>query len=219
MIKDGTTNSTLRIEIFEPTARNLDFGTLGGGVTGRYSVNVTASKDGSDQLVLTHNDYGSSASFSIDQSGTDLGLGAITAGVDVEGTINGESATGVGQILTGDDPGSGTSSVEGLVIKYTGTTTGSQGNVKITMGVAELFDRILFNITDTAEGYLDFKIESVNDRIDDLDDQIEVMEARLDLKMENMINRFVAMELTLSQIQSQSSWLSGQLNAAASAWS
>ena len=82
-----------------------------------------------------------------------------------------------------------------------------------------VFDRILFDITDTAEGYLDFKIESVFDRIDDLDDQIEVMEARLDLKMENMITRFVAMELAMSQIQSQSSWLSGQLSAAASAWS
>ncbi|MBW1961901.1 MAG: flagellar filament capping protein FliD, partial [Deltaproteobacteria bacterium] len=218
VIKDGTSNSTLGIEIFEPTTRNLDFGTLSGGITGRYSIDVTASKDGSDQLVLTHNDYGSSASFSISQSGADLNLGAITAGVDVAGTINGESATGSGQLLTGDDPGSGSSSVEGLTIKYTGTTTGSQGTVKLTLGVAELFERTLYDITNISDGYLDFKIESVSESIDDFTTQIQEMEDRLDRKMENMINRFVTMELTLSQIQSQSNWLTGQINAAAGGW-
>ncbi|MBW1707310.1 MAG: hypothetical protein JRJ86_19475, partial [Deltaproteobacteria bacterium] len=47
---------------------------------------------------------------------------------------------------------------------------------------------------------------------------IEQMEARLDRKMETMINRFVAMELALSKIQSQSDWLAGQINASFSGW-
>jgi len=33
-----------------------------------------------------------------------------------------------------------------------------------------------------------------------------------------MVNRFVAMELALSKIQSMSEWLSGQLEAAMSGW-
>ncbi|RLB83762.1 MAG: flagellar hook protein [Deltaproteobacteria bacterium] len=222
VIKDGTTNSTLGIEIFEPTGKGVDFGTLSGGVTGRYSVDVTASKDASDYLVLTHDEYGSSQSFTIQVSGTDLGLtdNQTYTGVDVAGTINGEAATGSGQLLTGDAPASGeTTSVEGLTIKYTGTTTGSQGTVKITMGVAELFNRALYDITNVSDGYLDYKIESVSDRIDDLEDDIEEMEARLDRKMERMINQFVAMELALAQIQNQSAWLTGQINASNSAWS
>jgi len=222
VITDGTTNSTLGVEIFEPSNRTLDFGTLSGGVTGRYEVGVTASKDGSDQLVLTYDEYGSSASFTVQLSEipSDLGLANQThSGIDVVGTINDESATGSGQVLTGDEPESGeTTSVQGLVIKYTGTGTGSQGNVEITMGVAELFDRVLYGITNTADGYLDYRIESMGDRIDDFEDNIEEMEARLNRKMETMINRFVAMEMALNKIQTQSDWLAGQLQASFSAW-
>ena len=218
VIKDGTTNSALGIEIFEPEGKGVDFGTLSGGVTGRYSINVTASKDESGRLILTHDEYGSSQTFNVKVSGTDLGLtdNQTYSGVDVAGTINNEAATGSGQILTGDAPASGeTTSVEGLVIKYTGSGTGNQGNVKITMGVAELFDRILYDITNISNGYLDFRMESLTDRIDDFDDRIAELEGRLDRKMEMMINRFVAMELALSQIQNQSQWLAGQLNAGA----
>jgi flagellar hook-associated protein 2 len=211
----------LGIEILEPSGGGVDFGTVSGGVTGRYAVAVTASKNGSDQLVLTSDDYGSTPTFSKSTSDDDLlGLGAtVTAGVDVAGTINDEAATGSGQTLTGDAPGTGeTVSVEGLVIKYTGTGTGDQGAVKITMGVAELFDRVLYDITNIADGYLDFRIDSMGDRITDLGDRIDEMEARLDLKMEGMISRFVAMETALSAMQSQSQWLTGQINASYSGW-
>lgn len=220
VLTDGTSNSTLGIQIFEPDGSDLNFGTMTGGTTGRYAVNITASKDGSDHLVLTHDDYGSSATFTVSQSGTELGLGAVTEGKDVAGTINGEAATGLGQILTGDAPETGqTTSIEGLVIKYTGTDTGLQGTVKITMGAAELLDRAIYDMVNTADGYVDFRIESMMERIDDIDDQISEMESRLERKMELMINRFVAMELALSQIQSMSDWLSGQINAANSGWS
>ncbi len=223
VIKDGTTNSTLGIEILEPSTRSLDFGTLGGGVTGRYDVDITASKDGSNHLVITHDEYGSAETFTTQLSDTDLGTGAgatdlkdntTYSGVDVAGTINGEAATGSGQVLTGDAPGSGeTTSVEGLVIKYTGTGTGSQGNVKLTMGVAELFDRALYDMTNISDGYLDYKMESMTDRIDYFEERIEDMEDSLDYRMETMINRFVQMELALGQLQNQSSWLTGQINA------
>lgn len=152
----------------------------------------------------------------------DLDLGLVNgtrSGLDVVGTINNESATGAGQVLTGDAPGTGeTTSVAGLIIRYTGTTTGDQGKVKITMGVAELFDRALYDITNIADGYLDYRMESMADRAGDLEDNIEEMEDRLNRKMEMMINRFVAMEVALSKIQNQSNWLTGQINASYSGW-
>ncbi len=376
-IRDGTTNSTLGVNIYEPTGKGVDFGTLSGGVTGRYAMDVTASKDGSNQLVLTGEDYGNNANFTVSQSrhntasagdnqdynqiiytttsnttdassgdiyvsssttwddihgsgtvengdtitisGTDRSGGALNPlgvsltytidvtnnigdlltrienvfadanngdptsvdarieqgkiviedqdaptgdsqisltlaytdvggsgtgtldlgtidqsterdldlglidwterGLDVVGTINGEAATGSGQLLTGDAPGTGeTTSIEGLSIKYTGTATGSQGNVKITMGVAELFERVLDGMTNIEDGYLDFRIDSIDGRMDDFDDQIEDMEARLDRKMEQMLNQFVAMELALSRIQNMSEWLAGQITAANKGW-
>ncbi len=187
-----------------------------GGYEGRYAMNIIASNDGSDHLQLTNDSYGSKYSFTIEED-TDSGLwtGSMTTpvtvdnGLDVAGTINGESATGSGQNLTGDG---GTDNIDGLIIKYTGSTTGEIGNLKLTLGIAELFDRTLFSITDSYEGYLGFKQNSLSDRIDAIDDDIDRMQTRLDQKMEMMINRFVAMELAISTIQSQSSWLSSQLN-------
>ena len=184
--------------------------------------------DSSISLTLTYEDVGGSGTGTLDlgtidqSTERDLDLGLVNGahgGLDVQGTINSESATGAGQVLTGDAPGTGeTTSVERLVIRYTGTGTGDQGDVKITMGVAELFDRILDDITNIADGYLDYRIESMGNRIDDFEDQIEDMEARLNRRMETMINRFVAMELALARIQNQSDWLSAQIGASFSGW-
>ena len=190
----------------------------GGGQEGRNALEITASTDASNRLVLTHDRYGSSHSFTISETSDLLWTGGdqtVANGKDVEGTIHGEAATGSGQTLTGDE---GAEDVEGLVINYTGTDTGEVGNILLTLGVAELFDRALFNITDVYDGYLSFKQESLKNSIDLFDSHIEDMEVRLDLKMENMINKFVAMEVALSKMQSQSQWLSGQIDAIYSGW-
>jgi flagellar hook-associated protein 2 len=106
-----------------------------------------------------------------------------------------------------------------LSIKYTGTASGVDvGTLKLTFGVAELYDRALFTITDSIEGYVPFKEESLQNSINDYETQIEEMEARLALKQELMINQFTQMELAIQKIQSQSSWLSSQIEAAKSGW-
>ena len=223
---EGTSDLSLTFDYSQTTNQVDIFGTVlttnTGGYEGRYAMGITASNDGTDHLDLSNDTYGSNYSFTIEED-TDTGLwtGSMTTpvtvdnGLDVAGTINGESATGSGQNLTGND---GEENIDGLVIKYTGTTTGAVGNITFTVGVAELFDRILFNITDSYEGYVGFKQDSLSDRINNLEEDIERMNARLDQKMESMINRFVAMELALSKIQSMSAWLSSQLEAAYSGW-
>jgi flagellar hook-associated protein 2 len=147
------------------------------------------------------------------------------AGVDVAGTINGEAATGSGQVLTGAAPAEGeTTSVEGLSVSVTLTPAQlasqgeTQGNVKITIGVAEQFDRELYGITDPIDGYVSFKQDSLQNSINSFETQIENMEASLNRKMETMINRFVAMELALAKIQNQGQWLSAQIGASFSGW-
>ena len=223
VLKDEKVGSSqLSITIEEPSSRNLDFGSLlatnDGGQEGRYSLSITASNDGSDHLVLTHDSYGSEYSFTISESADLLWTGGdqtVDNGQDVAGTINGESATGSGQILRGDE---GQPNIEDLSIRYTGTATGEVGTIKLTLGVAELYDRALFGITDQFEGYLAFKQESIENRIKELEKRIGEMEYRLDKKMQMMAARFVAMEKALSAIQSQSQWLSGQINAIAMGW-
>jgi len=221
-------NSSLSITLDYSQAHDLSFGssvstTNAGGLEGRFAMDITASDDGNGHLVLTHDNYGSNYSFTISEDAATAGnklwtSGDLTVnnGVDVAGTINGEAATGSGQILTGDD---GESNIDGLVIKYTGTAQGLDvGEVKLTLGVAVLFERALFNITDSYDGYVAFKKDSLQNSIKNYESRIEEMEARLDLKMENMINRFIAMETALGLMQSQSQWLTGQINASYSGW-
>jgi len=200
-------------------AVDVTVGAGDGSQEGRYAIPITASDSGSSELVLTHDDYGSANTFTVQESKADglwntlVEINAVP-GEDVAGTIEGKAATGSGQVLTGTE-----GDVEGLVIKYTGTAEGlDAGDIKLTLGVAELFERALYSITDSIDGYVAFKQDSIQDRVNDLEDNIEEMEARLDRKMEMMINRFVAMEIALSKIKNQSEWLTGQINALFSGW-
>jgi len=187
-----------------------------------YVEDTTASTEGANPitLTLTYTGAGSLNLGTYDQTterDRDLGLiNETVTGQDIAGTIDGENATGTGQLLRGDTDNINT---DGLAISYTGTSDNTDvETVKLTVGVAELFNRVLFNITDAIDGYVAYKQDSLQDRITSITDQIDTMEARLDHKMETMINRFVAMEMVLSQIQSQSDWLASQIGAAQSGW-
>jgi flagellar hook-associated protein 2 len=178
------------------------------GQEGRYAMTIGASNDGSDHLTLSSDSYGSGHSFTIDSTLWSGSPVTTTDGQDIAGTINGEAATGKGQTLTGDEDAA---NIAGLSINYTGSSTGNVGNIKFTTGVAERFDRALYNITDSIDGYVANKIDSLSDQIENKDELIDNIEARLDRKMEAMINRFVSMELALSRMQNQAQWLSGQI--------
>jgi len=217
IVTDKTAGNSSLAFSFTSQPHDLDFGSLlatnPGGQTGRYAINITATADTGNHLILTHNSYGAGHSFTIHQKNNLLwtdGDQTVNNGVDVAGTINGEAATGVGQTLTGN---SDAANIAGLVVKYTGAATGNAGAVKLTLGIGELFNRTLFTITDARQGYVSYKQESLKNSIADYETQIDQMEARLALKQEQMLNRFKIMELALQKLQTQSSWLSSQLNA------
>jgi flagellar hook-associated protein 2 len=216
-------NSGIALAFNMSLAHALDFGTVlttnAGGQKGRYAMAITASADSGNHLVLNHDSYGTGNNFTIHQLNNLLWTGGdqtVDNGVDVAGTINGEAATGSGQLLKGDG---GEANVDGLSIMYTGSAEGvDAGTVKLTFGVAELFDRSLFNITDSLEGYIAYKQQSIQENIKGYETQIDEMEARLERKRQLMIDRFVKMELALQQVQSQSNWLTGQVKAASDGW-
>jgi len=199
----------------------LDFGAVSTTTTGRYAMNITASDD-ANTLVLTPNTYGTGQQVATkSEDGLDaLGLNDATKvwGYNVAGTINGLTATGSGQNLILDSDGN---EADGLSISYTGTNTISSEddvNFTLTLGIGELMDRRLGFITNTSDGYVTYKQTSLGNSIDSYEDQIESMEARLNLKMERMINKFVAMEVVLSSTQNQGQWLAAQINASYSGW-
>ncbi len=212
---DNTGDSSLSISITEPGS--LDFGTIlasnTGGITGRYAMEITASDNGSGNLVLSHDSYGSAHGFTAVETNDLLGTEGTYTGIDVAGTINGESATGSGQLLLGDAPpdSSSTTSIEDLAIKVTSTTTGSKDTVKVTMGIAELMYNNMTTITDQIDGLLTIRMDGLQDTIDTKQKTILAMEDRL-LKEEERLNfQFTQLELNLSKLQSVSSFLATQL--------
>ena len=227
---DGTVIGEVTFNVYDAAYKNIDallteIGTALGGtatvVDGK--IKLTDNTTGASLMTLTLTEP-AGLDFGVFSASTGI-INGSDAGVDVAGTINGETASGSGQTLTGDAPAEDeTTSVEGLSVKVTLTPTqltsqgADQGNVKITMGAAELFDRELYGITDAYEGYVAFKQTSLQNSIDGFEDQIENMEARLNRKMETMITRFVAMEMALADIQNQGQWLMAQISGSFSGW-
>jgi flagellar hook-associated protein 2 len=211
-------DSQVSITITEPGT--LDFGTVltsnSGGVAGRYAMEITASKNGNN-LVLTHDNYGSGDGFTTTEANTLLGTVGTYTGDDVVGTINGEAATGTGQLLVGDAPpdSSSTTSVEGLAINVTTSSLSSppdeKGKVKLSMGVGELMYRNVDSITDQFDGLLTIRMDGLQDIIDSMTKSIVASEGRLAMETLKLNKTFVALELNLSKLQSTSSFLAQQL--------
>ena len=89
----------------------------------RNGLNVEASLGQGNMLNITHKEYGSAYGFQFSSSTAGVlsslagEIDVSNAGMDVKGTINGESAVGAGQVLTG---AAGSQNVEGLAVKFTG---------------------------------------------------------------------------------------------------
>jgi flagellar hook-associated protein 2 len=61
-------------------------------------------------------------------------------------------------------------------------------------------------------GMIDQTTDSYQRTIDSLASRQATIQARLDRQRESLAARFTAMEAAMSRLQSQSTWLSGQIN-------
>ena len=170
-------------------------------------------------LKLTSGSYGSASRIVMQQNASTaldvLGLGAgisEIAGRDVQGTINGESATGAGRLLTGDKGNKTTDGIR-LEVKLDSTdlVSGSEGTVTFTRGFASRLNRAVDSIARAQDGSLARRSQGIQSQIDDLKAQIAAQDERLAVRREKLYERFSALESALSQFQSQSQFLQAQL--------
>lgn len=149
----GNSQMTFLLSANNEGAGTLDFGTASAVTEGRYALGQAAAVSG-NFVTIEHNTYGSGSSFSIAQSVDGLGItdGTFT-GVNVAGTINGETATGNGQMLIGSS-----GNVDGLALLYTGSSTGSVGSFDLGMGIGASFDNTLDRFANPATGYIQTSI-------------------------------------------------------------
>ena len=109
-------------------------------------------------------------------------------------------ATGSGNFYAGAD---GTDA-EGLNFRISSLTDGDYGTITLTLGVAELTNRILANLTDSSlDGPLEAEIDTATETIEDFDDTIIDLEERLVLFEEDLRERFTNLEVLLGRLNSQ----------------
>ena len=171
---------------------------------------VTVSANGGT-LAITSNTYGSASSVNITGGNgmTNLvGAGAMTtAGIDVQGTINGVAATGSGQNLTG---ATGDAS-EGLKIKISGGALGARGTVDFSKGYAKQIDNFISNLLDD-DGALTTHTDELNASVKRLQDQEQNLNDRLSLVEQRYRTQFTALDTLMGSMSTTSSYLAQQLS-------
>ncbi|MGI9213931.1 MAG: flagellar filament capping protein FliD, partial [Methylococcaceae bacterium] len=161
--------------------------------------------------------YGSTSKVEITQVNTNtfstLGLrtGLGTSGTDVAGTIDGEEATGNGQVLTAN-----TGNSKGLSVLMDGTQTGSRGTVNFTRGLMEQLSNLLTSSLDTT-GTLAIRAKGLNTSISDITRQRTDLSKRMDTYQTQLYTKFNAMDSIVGKLQATSSYLTQQISALNSA--
>jgi len=126
-------------------------------------------------------------------------------GASLAGTIGGYETTVIGEnILVG---AAGTP-IEGLTVYFSGSSIGSYGDISYSAGVMQQFYEVIDLYTDSTDGLLKSKEDALNDAIDYTQSQIDRKELALDKTEARLNAQFTAMELAISQLQTQSSYLS-----------
>ncbi|NLA37137.1 MAG: flagellar filament capping protein FliD [Actinobacteria bacterium] len=160
-------------------------------------LNITASTDGGS-MELTANGYGSSGSFEVD-----WGSGYLqAAGLDVQGTIGGTVARGVGQTLSLDTTDG---ELSGISLR-----TGAPGDFTVTYepGIAQRLLGAVSNATDSRFGYLVKAKEARETQIGNIKKSTEQYELRLDARELRLRAQFAALETMLGSLNSSASMLS-----------
>jgi flagellar hook-associated protein 2 len=104
------------------------------------------------------------------------------------------------------------SPMEGLKITTAAAADGNYGTTTLSLGVAAQLSRQLKYITDSYTGVIHYQEKGIEDHIDYLNDRIDDHEDRIDAMEERYIQKFAALEVLLSRMQSQSEWLASQIN-------
>ncbi|MES2049019.1 MAG: flagellar filament capping protein FliD [Pseudomonadota bacterium] len=175
---------------------------------------ITASITGGGFLQLQSTAYGTISNVTLaDGTGTTAASlsGTIltgAAGVNVAGSINGATATGSGQFLTGT-PGT---PAEGLKVLVSGGNIGARGTINFSRGYASQLTTLFETITGSA-GSISSTTDGVNKSIKDIGKQRELLTSRLIDTEARYRKQFTALDRIISGLNNTSTFLTQQLSA------
>ncbi|MBU8932753.1 MAG: flagellar filament capping protein FliD [candidate division Zixibacteria bacterium] len=177
-------------------------------------------------LKFTSGAYGSSSKVerltSVSNSAnSSLGLidATSTEGLDVAGTINGEEAEGIGQLLKGKDDNETT---EGLTLRITLDPTevgeGVEGSITVTKGVAARLRDKVASYSMSGDGALDRRIKAYETQIEHITERVAEIDERLVIRREMLYQKFYEMERALGEFNATGTFLETQLANLDSNW-
>lgn len=165
---------------------------------------------GTQNFVITSTRYGSASTVEIvgvdSGSGATLGLntGAGSAGEDVAGTIGGLPATGSGRMLTG------TGAAQGLRVEVSGSGTGILGSLSFSRGVGDRLNNLVIDML-ADDSSINGRIAGIESRIDDIGEQRETLQRRMDALEARLRAQFTAMDILVGQLKATGDYLEQQL--------
>ncbi|MBK1872158.1 flagellar filament capping protein FliD [Marinobacter sp. 1-3A] len=175
---------------------------------------VQVAYDATEGLTFSSGRFGGDSNVSLTSLAnvTGLSTGTGTAGLDVQGTINGQAAQGDGQVLfLANDAGN---RAAGMQVRITGGDLGSRGQVSFIEGVSE---RAVDTITSIlgAEGALSSRTDSLNRDLE----RIQEDRIKLDLKIESyqarLVAQFSSADSLIAQLNNTRDYVTQQLDALA----
>ena len=187
---------------------------INGSGAGQYLTLTTAGYGSHAQVTaLSNKSNGAPGSSGIgnvsvteSSAGGEAGTGTGAAGVDVAGTIDGAAAEGTGRLLK-----STAGDAKGLSLLVQAAATGDYGTVVYTVGAAAMLNAELVFLTEDDNSTIKTSEDTLQKSIDDMTESIEHMNESVASEQERIKAQFNRMELALSQLQTQSNYLTSQL--------
>jgi flagellar hook-associated protein 2 len=183
------------------------------------NVSVNAAVENGDQLVLTSMGYGSASSFTVSSTASGSGTtGLVTGantpqsftGTDVVGSINGQAAKGIGQLLQGQTG----SSAQGLLILVSATPaqlSSNGGTITSTVtyqpGIAQSLANAAYTAGNPATGTLVNAIAGEQSEMSSLTSEINAWNPILQEQQQQLETEWTAMETSLAALKSTQSYL------------
>lgn len=213
---DGNTSGTISLD----TGSYADLDAVAEEIEAQINADQTLATQGSavdvtydsdaDSFTIISRRYGSSSNVSITDVGgstVDLGLSAGTssAGVNVVGTINGVTGFGSGNVLLpalGEDAES-----LALVIGENATS----GTVNFSRGFGDELELLIEKFLQSS-GVISLREDSLEGDVEDLDDDQDRLDRRIEAYQERLTSQFIAMEAIVRSLQDSSSFLQTTLD-------
>ena len=125
---------------------------------------------------------------------------ALVTSANINGSADGAddgSVTVQGNVLVATDA----TGAEGLRLLFTGTTATSGVQLDFTSGVASNLFFEVEGIIDSQTGSIQSEIDAMSGQNDLAQERIDQMLLRLEMQRENLLERFIAMETALAQME------------------